>query len=400
MMHQPNLLGYLSQIHEFLYDLIEATDEKSASVQFYPDLGSLKWLFGRSVYLELFWLREKRTGDDDLSRRVEHLFNSSQLTLKEQCDALPPKDHLLNWASEIHSEHLRQLANPEQSTEKSASMDQRIVWYLIQEQALLYEAMLMVLNQARLVQTRADAYTPRERLVEQSPETQTKEISQGHFRIGARNDPSARDNELPAQAVELSSFRIAITPVSNGQYLAFINDGGYTASEFWTDSGWEWLNSNAVTGPSYWLQNSQGDWYAVGLGGPYDLVAHQPVSGISHHEATAYARWADSKGGDLSGAVVQHEYQWEVAARMGSLQQIGEVREWCANEYHHYPEYMPYPETNSDQRVQKNHYPLRGGSLHAQKVLKRLTFRYCYDVSERHHLNGVRLVFPAQFRWT
>jgi iron(II)-dependent oxidoreductase len=117
--------------------------------------------------------------------------------------------------------------------------------------------------------------------------------------------------------------------------------------------------------------------------------------GLSQHEATAFANWAASLGGNLAGAVVQHEYQWEVAARSGLIEQVGRVWEWCANPFHPYPQFCPYPsddvsETFFDQR----HFSLRGASLHTQPSVRRPSFRNWAPAEDRFRFTGTRLVFP------
>ena len=84
------ILGQLSSLHEMMSKLMSSIPQAEATRQFHPELGSLCWYFGHSVYLETFWLRQVLSGDDNLTRRVEHLFTPGTLPLSEQCAALPP----------------------------------------------------------------------------------------------------------------------------------------------------------------------------------------------------------------------------------------------------------------------------------------------------------------------
>ena len=111
-MTSPEILGRLASLHELTAHLIESTPAADINRQYHPELGSLAWYFGQSVYLETYWLREVIQGDDDLTRRVAPLFTPGAMPLAEQCAALPPADHLLNWAAEIRDTHLMRLANP------------------------------------------------------------------------------------------------------------------------------------------------------------------------------------------------------------------------------------------------------------------------------------------------
>lgn len=178
------------------------------------------------------------------------------------------------------------------------------------------------------------------------------EVTQGHYRIGSRGDPFAYDNERPPQAVELSGFRIARRPVTNSGYLGFIESGGYQESGFWDEPGRRWLESMvpAPQAPLGWRRNASGHWYEINLNGPADLPPDQPVLGLNRHEAKACAAWVAGLGGPHTGAVLQHEYQWELAARSGLLDEIGHAWEWCANHFHPYPNFSPFPDQETPPR--------------------------------------------------
>lgn len=399
-MTNPAILSSLNNHYEMQAQLLESVSETDASHQFHPELGSLKWLFGSSIYLELYWLREVLTGDRDLSERVKHLFQPGALPLDEQCEQLPPKDHLLNWGTEIRDEHLCKLANPEIQPKHELLVNDRLQWFILQEQAKLYETMLLVLNQ-RSAQLSADDYQVEAPLAPTPPGWKTKELSQGHYRIGARNQPAAYDNELPPQAVELSSYRIALSPVSNSQFLAFMQAGGYTNLNLWSVDGAAWRQQAQKAHPEYWRQDKTGKWYAFGINGPADLPPAEPVSGINQYEAQAYAAWTAALGNEYSGAILQHEYQWEMAARSGVIKEIGRAWEWCSNSFHAYPEFTPFPdESISLADFQLGKITLKGGSLHTQRALRRSSMRHRAPAEQRFQLSGLRLVFPPRHKWT
>ncbi len=393
-MTSPQILGPLSAIHQMLMQLVESLPEADAERQFHPELGSLNWYLGRSVYQELFWLREKVSNDADLSSRVKHLFTPGFLPLAEQCAQLPPADHLLNWAHEALDQHLTLLANPGQLPNHPLLADDRLAWFLLQEHGRNYEAMLAVLVQ-RSLQGQRFGYQVRAPLEPRRPDGLAKEMPQGHYRIGARGQAAAYDNELPPQAVELSSFRIGVNPVSNGEYLAFMQAGGYSDQGLWGTDGWDWRQARNITQPDHWCQDAEGHWYGVGINGPTDLPQDEPVLGISRHEAQAFANWAAAEGGATAGAVLPHEYQWELAARTGLLSQFGRAWEWCANPFHPYDGFEPFPSPETSQRAfERGHYSLKGGSLHTQPSLRRPSFRNHAPAVHRHLFAGARLVLP------
>lgn len=399
-MTNPAILGPLNNLYEMQAQLLEALSEADAARQFHPELGSLNWLFGAGVYQELYWLREVLAGDTDLSQRVERLFRLDALPLHEQCAQLPLKDHLLNWGREIQEEHLLRLANPGILPNHQLLANDRLQWFLLQEQAKRYETMLLLLN-LRSLQSSNHSYQVESPLIPAPPSWETKELSQGHYRIGARNQPEAYDNEMPPQAVELSSYRIALRPVSNSQFLTFMQSGGYSNKEFWSEAKEDWRQSAQQRHPMYWRQDASGNWYIVGINGPSDLPPDEPVTGISQYAAQAFANWVGSLGDEYAGAVLQHEYQWELAARSGVIKQIGRAWEWCSNIFHPYPEFQPFPDkTTSMTDFQQRHISLRGGSIHTQKILRRASMRHRAPAAQGFQLSGLRLVFPARHRWT
>lgn len=399
-MTNPTLLGSLDNLYQMQSQLLESVTDNDAAHQFHSELGSLNWLYGKAIYQELYWLREVVRNDNDLSKRVEHLFRPGKLSLREQCESLPPRNHLLNWGNEIRDEHLMLLANLHLLNQHPLSKDERLHWFLLQEQAKHYETMLLVLNQ-RSLQITSDGYWVTVPLFPASPQWETKELSQGHYRIGARNLPQAYDNESPPQAVELSSFRIALQPVSNSQFLAFMEADCYSTAELWTEEGWAWQQKRNVHHPEYWRQDPDRNWYSIGINGPSDLPPNEPVYGINQYEAQAYAKWVDSGGGEFAGAFLQHEYQWELAARSNVLKQFGNAWEWCSNSFHPYPEFQPFPDkTTSMQDFTLNQISLRGGSLHTQSILRRPSMRHRAPAAQRYQLSGLRLVFPPKHHWS
>jgi iron(II)-dependent oxidoreductase len=398
-MTDPNILAPLNNIYEMQAQILQSVPETDAARQYHPELASLKWLYGYSVYQELYWLREILMGDADLTKRIEELFGPGDLDLQARCERMPPRDHLLNWAREIRDEHLMRIANPNMLPEHPLLEQNRLLWFLLQEQAKHYETMLLVLNQRQLLDP-AHTYRVKFPLTAAAPGWETKELTQGHYRIGSRHQPAAYDNELPPQAVELSSFRIALKPVSNAQYLSFMETGGYTDASHWSEAGWQWQQTAQCRHPAYWHQDDGQNWYLIGINGSSDLPAEEPVSGINHYEAQAYANWVDALGGEFAGAVLQHEYQWEIAARSGVFTQMGRAWEWCSNLFHPYPSFTPFPaESVSMDNFNTVNISLRGASLHTQRVLRRISMRHWSPPRQRFQLTGLRLVFPPRHAW-
>lgn len=394
-MTSPATLAQLSSAQEMVFALIESVDDTTCRRQYHPALSPLGWYLGRCVFIECHWLRRVVLADAQFSPAVENLFTPGRTPLSQQGEALPHKEELLAWAKRWQDDNLARLANPRTLPQHPLLEGAYLQRFILQEYCRHYESMLQVLTERRLAAALPDLAiaSPLRPIV---PQGEAREMPRGHYRIGAADAPEAYDNELPPQAVELSAFRIATRPVSNSEYLAFMEAGGYAAREYWSEQGWEWLQHTGITAPNHWRRNRDREWLGVGVNGPYELAAEAPLSGISHHEASAFASWAASRGGPLAGACLPHEYQWEVARRLGYLDDTGRAWEWCSNPFHAYTGFRPHPaEEVSVPFFDGRHHALRGSSLHTRPPLRRPSFRGFEPPESRHLFSGMRLVLPA-----
>ncbi|MCW8889947.1 MAG: formylglycine-generating enzyme family protein [Sedimenticola sp.] len=393
-MQAAHPLGQLSALQQMMTELIEPLDESICRSSFHPDIAPLLWYYGKAAYLETLLLRGVVQNETDLTDRVKEIFTPGTLSTTQQWERLPPKEHLLNWALELQDENLMRLANRDQLPSHELLIDDRLTHLICQQRAALYEQMLTGLVAYRLGLN--EPYLAVLPLKAATPTVQHVGISQGHYRVGAKQDPAAQDNEQPAQMVKLSNFRIDREPATNGAFLAFMEAGGYDQPSYWSEAGWTWRQS-AGDRPYHWKQDSRGVWYGISLNGPADLVADDPVMGISQHEAVAYANWVASLGGELSGAVLQHEFQWEVAMRSQILKPNGRVWEWCANRFEPYSEFHSDPEPIGSELLFKlGHGVLRGSSLHTQPPLQRITYRQHAEAGHQCLFSGTRLVYPPK----
>jgi len=235
--------------------------------------------------------------------------------------------------------------------------------------------------------------------------------------IGHNGDEFAYDNEGPRHQALVPAFSLATRPVTNGEFIAFIEDNGYSRSEFWLSLGWMTVNEQRWSAPLYWTKR-EGAWWNFTLSGLRPVDQSEPVTHISYFEADAYANWA--------GARLPTEFEWERAAlscpiegnfietelfhpapaprqagslsaetgKMPILQQIfGDVWEWTRSAYSPYPGYRAAPGALGEYngKFMCNQYVLRGGSCATSRTHIRRTYRNFFQPEKRWQFTGIRL---------
>lgn len=189
------------------------------------------------------------------------------------------------------------------------------------------------------------------------------------------------DNERPQHKHWLNAYSVRKELVTNREYLAFVEDGGYEKFSLWHDEGWAWVQQANINKPFYWLRNN-GDWFEFSLGGLQPLDLNQPVRHVSFYEAWAFAEW--------SGYRLPTEQEWENAAHQLTW---GKRWEWTNSGYFPYPGFKPevgaIGEYNGKFMV--NQMVLKGASEFTPEMHSRATYRNFFHAQERWPLTGIRL---------
>lgn len=231
--------------------------------------------------------------------------------------------------------------------------------------------------------------------------------------IGAEADADfAFDNEGPRHQFFLQPFRLASRPATNGEYLAFMREGGYARAEFWLSEGWAMAQAEAWQAPAYWEQDEKGHWRHFTLHGLQAIDPAEPVTHVSFYEAAAFAAW--------SGARLPTEFEWELAAATchpdegrfldlaqlhpqaapsgGGLQQMfGDVWQWTRSAYAPYPGFQPPPGAVGEYngKFMVNQIVLRGGSCATPPGHIRASYRNFFPAAARWQFSGIRLAVDA-----
>jgi len=232
----------------------------------------------------------------------------------------------------------------------------------------------------------------------------------GICEIGHQGDGFAYDNESPRHRTYLNRYRLASRAVTNREYLAFIEEGGYSKPEFWLSDGWSTVKRLDWSGPMYW-EKIDGELWQYTLGGMRKLNLDEPVCHVSYYEADAFAAWA--------GKRLPSEAEWEVAARElavagnlrdsgylqpavampgeGLLQMFGDVWEHTASPYQPYPGFKPAAGALGEYngKFMSGQMVLRGGSCVTPSDHIRASYRNFFHPHERWQFQGFRLAEDA-----
>lgn len=254
----------------------------------------------------------------------------------------------------------------------------------------------------------------------------------GTFLQGAAPDaPFLFDNEKYAHTVAVKPFTIAKAPVTNQQFVAFVNDGGYQQDRFWDEEVWQYMQTHELKNPGYWLPAGENNWQMRRFERDIELPLHEPVSHVTWHEANAYCKWAGERlptetewevaalgetAEDGNLAPTKRRYPWgntppddmranldgralgpvDVAAfpggdsAFGCRQMLGNIWEWTADVFNPYPEFSVDAYQEYSQMLFGTTRVLRGGAWTTRSRMMHGTYRNFFEPHRWNVFSGFR----------
>jgi ergothioneine biosynthesis protein EgtB len=416
--HEQTLLGQYLRVRSFTTSLCAGLAPEDQVVQSMEDVSPTKWhLAHTSWFFETFVLAPHAPGYRPYHPEYGYLFNSYYTQAGERhCRAQrgylsrPTVAEVHAYRAHVDGEMERLLTTADAGLlDRIAPLVTLGINHEQQHQELLVTDIKHVFSVNPLrpaYRERREASAPM--LAPAAPPLHWIGFEEGVRRIGHDGEGFAYDNEGPRHRVFLEAFELASRPATNGEFLAFMEDGGYRRPELWLSAGWAAVQENAWSEPFYW-ERRDGRWWSYTVEGMREVAPHEPVCHLSYFEADAFARWA--------GARLPGEAEWEVAAagaavegnlaerlrfhplptpaagREEPVQLYGDVWEWTRSQYSAYPGYAPAAGAIGEYngKFMCNQFVLRGGSCATSRSHIRATYRNFFPPDATWQFTGARL---------
>jgi ergothioneine biosynthesis protein EgtB len=413
------------QIRKFTNALCAGLEPEDCVVQSMPDVSPTKWHLAHTTwFFETFILKKFVPGYRAEIPEYAYLFNSYYNAAGDMhrrdlrgLISRPTLSQAKRYRASIDSHIDDLLSNPDESLlDEIEPILVLGIHHEQQHQELVVTDIKHVLAQNPLYPVFREPKTGGPTSAtpgSQSSPLQFIDFEEGIVGIGHEGNGFAYDNEGPRHQALVPAFSLAARPITNGEYIAFIEDNGYSRPEFWLSLGWMTVNEQRWEAPLYWTKRD-GAWWNFTLSGLRPVDQSEPVTHVSYFEADAYANWA--------GARLPTEFEWERAALScpiegnfvetelfhpvpvvsavsadkpgrGLQQMFGDVWEWTRSAYSPYPGYRAAPGALGEYngKFMCNQYVLRGGSCATSRTHIRRTYRNFFQPEKRWQFTGIRL---------
>jgi ergothioneine biosynthesis protein EgtB len=391
--------GSLAQNLVEAYLAVRAETERRAAplspedqlIQSMPDASPAKWHRAHTTwFFEQFLLGEHVPGYQVFHSDYAYLFNSYYVTAGPR-HARHQRGHLTRPGAEEVTAYRRYVdaavvtffrTAPADVLTKLAPLVEVGLNHEQQHQELMWTDILHAFAQNPI----PPAYDAAWRFPESKPAAEKwVTLNEGIHTVGHADGSFHFDNEKPAHRALVGPVKLGRTLVTNGEWLAFMKDGGYRTATLWLMDGFASATNEEWQAPGHW-RLIDGDWKIMTLGGLRPIDPNAPVCHVSYYEADAFARW--------SGKHLPTEMEWEVAARAGLLNDaFGIVWQWTRSAYSPYPGYRAIEGALGEYngKFMVNQMVLRGSSLATPEDHSRITYRNFFYPHHRWQFTGLRL---------
>jgi ergothioneine biosynthesis protein EgtB len=386
---------------------------EDCAIQSMPDVSPTRWHLAHTTWFFETFVLAQSAGYEQFNADFQYLFNSYYNAVGEQFPrarrgliSRPGLAEVMAYRTHVDRQMVELL-------HKGIDADTAAVIELgLNHEQQHQELMLTDIKHVLSCNPLDPIYQSADRRTGTALPLQWRQYAEGVYWIGHEGNGFAYDNESPRHRQFLERFELASRLVTCGEFLDFMDDGGYRRPELWLSLGWQWMQEQRISSPLYW-EKRDGDWTMFTLAGRMPLEVDEPVCHVSYFEADAFARWA--------GVRLPTEAEWEVAAADVPLeaaapddlfdrgwaihpaspdqespalaQMFGEIWQWTASPYTAYPGYRP-PEGALGEYNGKfmcNQYVLRGGSCATPAGHIRPTYRNFFPPEARWQFTGIRL---------
>ncbi|HEY4218332.1 MAG TPA: ergothioneine biosynthesis protein EgtB [Gemmatimonadaceae bacterium] len=411
--------------------LVAPLSEEDLHRQHDPLMSPIAWDLGHIAHFEELWLVRNLDGPVEFGE-MPGMFNPFEHPRRVRgALELPSLDECRAIMDEIRGRVLARLQTASFDAGNALLRDGFVYEMVLQHEYQHNETMLQTLQLKQGAPYRVPYGAPRAYEVPASRREPASDamvrFEGGRAQLGTNDRTRAYDNERPSHEIDLAPFSIDVYPVTNGDFLQFMRDGGYMRRELWSDSGWQWLADAHVESPKYWFRSGDDGWCTRVMDRVTPVDADLPVCHVCYYEAEAFARWA--------GKRLPTEEEWEVAAGwdpasrrmrafpwgddaatpdranvdqltfgvaprgayddnwspLGCYGMIGDVWEWTSSDFHPYPGYETFPYKEYSEVFFGSEYKvLRGGSWATRSAVARNTFRNWDYPIRRQIFSGFR----------
>ncbi|MBN8431547.1 ergothioneine biosynthesis protein EgtB [Microbulbifer salipaludis] len=415
---RAGLLGRYQAVRSQTLVLADPLSAEDMQLQSMPDASPSKWhLAHTSWFFETFILQSSLSDYQPFHPAYHTLFNSYYNSLGKPFSrphrgllSRPSIEEIFSYRSRVDRAIEQWLCEEEVSTEQA-----KLLILGLNHEQQHQELLLTDIKHAFSINPLLPAYqedAEGDRASEDIPPQAWLTVPEDNYTVGSDGEIFCFDNEGPAHQRFQSAFRLSSRLVTNGEYLEFLQEGGYQEPRLWLSDGWSRVQQENARAPIYWTQRD-GEWFQFTLAGLQPLDLSAPVCHVNYYEADAFASWA--------GQRLPTEFEWEIAAWLhchkdsagnanmlesqqfqpvaeweagaGEAQLLGNLWQWTSSAYLPYPGFRASKDAVGEYngKFMCNQMVLRGGSCVTPRDHIRISYRNFFYPHQAWQFTGVRL---------